>query len=66
MKCCGEDLKTTEIQLGGQSYLLHRCGDCNWRTWRRDGGVVAFNEVSAAMTLDAALTENDRTRRRAA
>lgn len=55
MKCCGEKLRTMQIQLVGRSYVLHRCGECNRRAWRRDGDVVAFNDVSAAMALDAAM-----------
>ena len=60
MKCCGESPKTTQIQLAGRSYELYRCGACNRRTWLRDGDVVAFDKVSAAISLDASMVTPSR------
>ena len=63
MKCCGDTVTIMQIRLAAKTYVLHRCSDCNRRTWLRDGGVVAFGDVSAAMSADAAAITKVRTGR---
>lgn len=62
MECCQQQVRTTELTLEGHSYVLHRCSDCNRRTWVRRGHMVAFADVATAMTREARAITRARTR----
>jgi hypothetical protein len=54
MKCCGQEAMGVELQVDGQPFVLHRCGECESSIWTCDGTAVAFEYVTGAMAAETA------------
>ena len=65
MKCCGETAMPIELQVAGQPFELHRCGQCDTGYWVRDGQRVPLEEVTASLQAETDARSAAKAERRA-